>query len=154
MSNTGLTVEVQREIRYKLIQYTLAKVKLKKSLQVVLENSKQALIKVINESMLCQTPAEDQISWLLLEFTLEYPFPPTLGLAQKKEVEREKEDDSHPLIAYNCADLELFSENQNILIEFESYEELFATADQLLEEIEYEDRQPFIFQLYVDVCKD
>lgn len=131
----------------------MAKVKLKKSLQVVLENSKQALIKVINESMLRQAQAKDEISWLLLEFTLEYPFPPTLGLAQKKEAERLRGEDEHPLIAYNCADLELFSENQNIVMDFDPYEELFETADQLLEEVEYEDRQPFMFQLYVDVCK-
>jgi len=127
--------------------------KLKKSLQVVLENSRQALIKVINESMLHQRATEDEISWLLLEFTLEYPFPPTLGLAQKNETERLTGEDDHPLIAYNSADLELFSENQNIVIDFNPYEELFATADQLLEEIEYEDRQPFLFELYVDVCK-
>jgi hypothetical protein len=131
----------------------LAKVKLKKSLQVLLENSKQALIKAINESMLRQPPAEDEIAWLLLEFTLQYPFPPTLGLAQKEEAARLTGEDEHPLIAYNCADLELFSENQNIVLDFDPYQELFATAEQLLEEIEYEDRQPFMFQLYVDVCK-
>lgn len=103
--------------------------------------------------MLHQPATEDEISWLLLEFTLEYPFPPALGLAQKNETERLTGEDDHPLIAYNCADLELFSENQTVLLEFDPYEELFATADQLLEEIEYEDRQPFMFQLYVDVCK-
>lgn len=131
----------------------MAKIKLKKSLQVVLENSKHALIKVINESMLLQDPTEDEISWLLLEFTLEYPFPPTLGLAQKAETERLTGEDEHPLIAYNSPDLELFSEDQTIVVDFHSYDELFSTVDQLLEEIEYEDRQPFIFQLYVDVCK-
>ncbi len=131
----------------------MAKVKLKKSLQVVLENSKQVLIKTISESMMQQPATEVEIHWLLLEFTLEYPFPPTLGLAQKHEVERLSSKHEHPLSCYNNADLELFSENQTIVLEFNPHEVLFSTTDQLLEEIEYEDRQPFIFQLYVDVCK-
>lgn len=131
----------------------MAKMKLKKSLQVVLENSKHALIKMIGESMLKQPATESEIYFLLLEFTLEYPFPPTLGLAQKHEVERWKGTDEHPLVAYNSADLELFSENQNIALDFDSYEDLFETVDQLLEEVEYEDRQPYIFELYVEVCK-
>ncbi|ABG59628.1 hypothetical protein CHU_2370 [Cytophaga hutchinsonii ATCC 33406] len=100
-----------------------------------------------------QSPVEDEISWLLLEFTLEYPFPPTLGLAQKKEAEGLSDRHEHPLASYNAADLELFSENQTIVLTFDPYEALFSTADQLLEEIEYEDRQPFIFQLYIEVCK-
>ena len=131
----------------------MAKIKLKKDLHKVLENTKQALVKSISESMLHQPAIADEISWLLLEFTLEYPFPPTLGLAQKQETEREEDKDEHPLITYNAPDLELFSENQTITVNFDAYEELFETADQLVQEIEYEDRQPFIFQLYVEVCK-
>ncbi|WP_299255002.1 hypothetical protein [uncultured Cytophaga sp.] len=131
----------------------MAKITLKKTQQLVLENSKQALIKTISESMMKQPAVDDEIAWLLLEFTLEYPFPPTIGFAQKEELERITNPDEHPLVCYNNADLEYFSENQNINLEFDPYQELFDTADQLLEEIEYEDRQPFIFQLYVDVCK-
>lgn len=131
----------------------MAKIKLKKSLQVVLEKSKKAVIESIVQAMQQQTLAESQIAWLLLEFTLEYPFRPTLGLAQTSELEQFEDGDRHPLACYNAADLELFSEAQTIMVDFGAYDDLFETAEQLLEEIEYEDRQPFIFQLYVDICK-
>lgn len=130
----------------------MAKIKLKKPLELALENSKQALIKTISESMLQQPVTEEEIAWLLLEFTLEYPFPPTIAIAQKSET-KNLDKDEHPLIAYNAPDLELFSENGNIILKFDPYDDLFDTVNVLLEEIEYEDRQPFIFQLYVEVCK-
>lgn len=131
----------------------MAKIKLKKSLQLVLENSKQAVIKAISESMMLQPPTESEVAWLLLEFTLEYPFPPTIALAQKHEVEQYEDSIEHPLACYNAADIELFSENKNIILDVDTYAALFETVDELFEEIEYEDRQPFMFQLYVDVCK-
>src|SRR5690606_31403696 len=59
----------------------------------------------------------------------------------------------HPLLCYNAADLELFSERDTIVIDFSEYDELFENAHYLLEEVEYEDRETIIFELYVSICK-
>lgn len=130
----------------------MAKIKLRKSLELALENSKQAIIKTISESMLLQPIPEEAIAFMLLEFTLEYPFPPTIALAKKRETENFDEEE-HPLAAYNAPDIELFSENGNITLNFDPYDDLFDKVHVLLEEIEYKARRPIIFQLYVDVCK-
>lgn len=126
---------------------------LKKSIKIVLENSKQAIIKTIAQAMRENPPTQNEVCWLLLEFTSEFPFPPTLGLAKSGEFDNEVYTNDHPLLCYNAADLELFSERDTIVIDFSEHDELFETAYNLLEEIEYEDRELIILELYVAICK-
>lgn len=58
----------------------------------------------------CHTPdlSHAEMHCLLLEFTMQGPFPPTLAFAQSKEVN--KLVDEHPLAWLNAPDLELFTE--------------------------------------------
>lgn len=125
------------------------------SLDTLIETAKSRLIKTLTDALANQNTITEEISCVLLEYTIQGPFPPTVGLGQTTEIERYLKDDEHPLAYYNNPDMEYFSEAGIPAIDFYAqdralYDDINA---QLLNNYQYKEYKVIVFDAYVDICK-
>lgn len=119
----------------------------------VIKRCKEATVATIIRALQTSPPTQNNVCWLLLEYTYEYPFPPTLGLACPEDTQPESYHGEHPLVPYNAADLALFSESGTIHIDFSKHEALFDTANELMEDMNPRESESIAFEAYLDICR-
>ncbi len=92
---------------------------------------------------------QKDICALLVEYSLQGPFPASIGFAQESE-KQEATEDYPPLAWLNAPDMELFFECEFFYPDEEGlYDEINARLDKL----EFKEQKQLVFDFYADYCR-
>ncbi len=142
--------------------------KMDASLEQLLQQASDSLCQEIVQA--CQDPCLENkpICALLLEYTMQGPFPPTFALVQTTERDAGINNGERPLSWLNAPDCEFFSEDENPPLETENdslYNAINAHIENLIEAAEDFDEdedssegafslaEDMIVDFYVELCK-
>ncbi len=126
-----------------------------KNIDQLITETKELIISTLVGSLKEQECIENEIEFMLLEYTLQSPFPPTVAFAQTAELLAAREEGLHPLSVYNAPDLEYFSEYDKPVIDFyHNGEALFHEVNsRLLADCEYEKYKQMTFDAYYEISE-
>ncbi len=116
---------------------------------------KEIIVKGIIDSLSKQTVIKEELLCILLEYTLQSPFPSTVALGKQSEMESNMEEYGSPLAFYNAPDMAYFSEESNPEIKYsETSSAVFEEINSRLKnELDFEELKKTVFGIYLDICK-
>ncbi|MEJ2527757.1 MAG: hypothetical protein P8Y49_06725 [Sulfurovaceae bacterium] len=96
----------------------------------------------------------DEICFILFEYTMQGPFPPTVAFATRQELEQTDTDSQNPLRAYNAPDLSLFYDNTRLDDVSEDIDSgLWGQINIKLEEINSSKSTKLVMKTYIELCR-
>ncbi len=124
------------------------------SIDSLLEKCKQSIFEVIKEGIISNPPKEKDICLSLMEYNMQFPFPPTFAMATVQEKESILEEyDGGSLSWINAPDLRLFSEDGVFSIDFNKDDALYSRTNALIEDLPFEEVEPKVIDVYVEISK-
>jgi hypothetical protein len=98
----------------------------------------------------------EEIAFILFEYTLQGPFPPTVALATARDLEQadDEPDLQNPLRHYNAPDLALFYDNSRLDDLFEDTDSgLWGQINTKLEELNSSKANKLVTKTYIQLCR-
>ena len=128
----------------------------------VLEKIENFLVEQIAGAIEQKVRIEEKVYCILLEYTMQHPFPPTVALGLESELEDEFEK-TELWELYNAPDMHYFSEREDdvLPIDFhaEEIQSSFLYTDKYTEGLHWDDERAHetwaseVFEVYLRVCK-
>lgn len=128
----------------------------------ILEKIENFLVEQIASGIEQKVRIEEKVYCILLEYTMQHPFPPTVALGLESELEREFEK-MEPWELYNAPDMHYFSEREDdvlpIDLHAEEIQSSFLYTDKYTEGLHWDDDGAHeawaaeVFEVYLKVCK-
>lgn len=125
---------------------------IEKALQII----EDQLVEEITEQIQTNVKIDEKVYCILLEYTLQHPFPPTIGIG----VESEMKENMEIYELYNAPDMQYFSESDTIDIDLYTFnlEEAYLFVDRAydnmkLSDEEYENMSHQVREVYLRICK-
>jgi hypothetical protein len=114
------------------------------------------LVEEIADQIQSKVQIDEKVYCVLLEYTLQHPFPPTIGIG----VESEMKENMELYELYNAPDMQYFSEGDNLDIDLypSALEDAYLFIDRVydnmkLSDEEYEKMSQRVKEVYLKICK-
>ncbi len=133
------------------------------SLQDLLKHAQSTIIETILSKLKTTDDIQDTIDFMVLEYTMQHPFPPTLALDYKPA----DEEIDYPLEIYNAPDMRYFSEESLNIDLHSEHGVLYDTLNSHLEELydqsseidegeegQYAISEKMVFEAYCEICRE
>ena len=121
----------------------------------LLQQAKDVIVNTLLEDLKKSQNITEEVLCLLFEYTMQGPFPPTVGLGLNSEKEDNDADENNygPLAFYNAPDMQYFSEADTLDIDFyRNGNALFLALNSRLDDMDFEQASELVMQAYVDIC--
>lgn len=121
-------------------------------LDKLLAMAKKYIIQSIVDNLANNNNISDEIMMMLLEYNLQTPFPPTMALGKTAEFD-DCSANGELLSFYNAPDLEYFSEEDSLVINFIGESIYSELNNRLLAELEDDNLEETVFSFYLNLIK-
>ncbi|WP_375578524.1 hypothetical protein ABWH96_16055 [Marivirga tractuosa] len=132
----------------------------KKNKADILKKLENFLTEQIADQIEQNVKIKEPVYCILLEYSMQFPFPPTVALGLVSELE----DDFEKVEIwqrYNAPDMHYFSEGENLSIDIytETIQSAYLFCDNYTENIQWDDEEAHkawaeeVFEIYLNICK-
>lgn len=125
------------------------------SLKELLKMCREYIILAVTRGLKDQDVIKEEILFILFEYNLQTPFPPSIAFAQTTEIAEMEKEGARKLELYNASDLFYYSEDDNPFIDlWGKGGAVFNLLNvRLLETYNYEELKQVCFDFYLDLCR-
>ncbi|VAW72314.1 hypothetical protein MNBD_GAMMA10-372 [hydrothermal vent metagenome] len=121
----------------------------------LLKHVQSSIVQTILTELEKSHEIESQIDYMLLEYTMQHPFPPTFALDSQPVLN----EGDYPLGMYNAPDMQYFSE-EDLVVDFDNdsvlYDSINSQLNALYDDSDeaYEQTANRVFNAYAEICRE